>query len=67
VLRSYNVILSPIDVKFLASQYIVSGRNGEIQYQKLIDDVRNAERSQAATAKPAGDPISICNAIVKQL
>ena len=42
VLRNYNVFPQDIDLKFLATQYIVSGRQDEIHYQKLIDDIKGA-------------------------
>lgn len=52
-------------MKFLATQYIVSGRSNEIHYQKLIDDINNAQRNVAGSS--SGDPKSICNAFRKQL
>ena len=67
MLRIYNIFLSENDVKFLASQYIVSGRTGEVHYQKLIDDVNNAQREVSGQMKSAGDPNTICGAIAKQL
>ena len=42
VLRIYNYFPTEIDVQFLATQYIVSGRQNDIQYQKFIDDVTQA-------------------------
>lgn len=36
-------------MKFLATQYIVSGRSNEIHYQKLIDDINNAQRNVAGS------------------
>ena len=66
VLRTYNYQMEELDVKFLATQYTVSGRSSEIHYQKLIDDVKNASRNAAGLAAASGDPIAICNAIVKQ-
>ena len=67
VLRIYNIFLSDNDVKFLASQYIVSGRTQEVHYQKLMDDVRNAERAENGHKTTVGDPNTICGAIAKQL
>ena len=67
VLRIYNYFPEELDVKFLATQYIISGRTSEIHYQKLIDDIKNAERAAAGTATATGDPVSICGAIKKQL
>jgi hypothetical protein len=67
VLRIYHVFLAKIDITFLASQYIVSGRQEDIQYQKLIDDVKNAQRAAAGENFTQGDPKSICNAIIKQM
>ena len=58
--------MTEVELAFLASQYIVSGRGEDIQYQKLIDDVQNAQRNQPDDTK-TGDPKSICNAIVKSL
>lgn len=66
-MRTYGILMSRIDIAFLASQYIVSGRQNDIQYQKLIDDVKNAERQAAGKTFVKGDPKSICNAIIKQM
>lgn len=63
----YNYFPEELDTKFLATQYIVSGRSGDIHYQKLIDDITNAQRSSSNQTSSSGDPKSICNAIKKQL
>ena len=65
VLRCYNIYHNDINIRFLASQYIVSGRSEDIHYQKLIDDTKtmlNAEIGQNF-----GDPNSICNAVRKKM
>lgn len=67
VLRIYNYFPTEIDVQFLATQYIVSGRQNDIQYQKFIDDVTQASRQAAGMMQASGDPKSICNAIKKQM
>ena len=63
----YNYFPEELDLRFLATQYIVSGRNNDIHYQKLIDDVNNAQRSVSGMAQETGDPISICGNIKKQM
>lgn len=45
----------------------MSGRQNDIQYQKFIDDVTQASRQAAGMMQASGDPISICNAIKKQM
>ena len=64
MLKVFGIIFTKIDLAFLASQYIVSGRQNDIQYQKMIDDINNAERDDLVKK---GDPKTICNAIIKQI
>lgn len=64
-MRYYNIYPDDIELRFLATQYVVSGRSDDIHYQKLIDDTKNLMREDKASQH--GDPNSICNAVRKKM
>ena len=63
----YGLYYSDVDMKFLASQYLVHGHEDDIAYQRFLEDVKKSESLAVGQDRPKGDPNSICNYIVKQL